>query len=436
MGRATDVTPLPPRSVVAVAHVLPADVRHHLRALSEAGLLRQVFTGYAYLPDRRLERWGHRCDAVLPTNLTRLLMKRPAMAGVRSRDVVRAILPESVRFVVDSRWSNSGAPLAAADWAKRRISLAAARCVQPNDRLVLAREFEAKEAFDAAAALDIPRVYQLPIAHYHTVDYILRRELELYPDRDFQRAYERSVASRRIERKDAELALASHVLVPSLFVKDSLLQAGVHGDRIHVVPFGAEEDWIVDTLPSKDQNLCLCVGQLSIRKGVHRLLRAWKSLRAYRTCELRLIGSMRLSRTFLAEFAGMYNYVGRLPRPSLRQHYASASCLVCPSLAEGFAVVILESLSCGTPVVASRNSGAEGFIREGEEGLLHDAQDDEQLCSALEFMLSHPDCRAEMSSCCRERMRTWTWEKYRSEFVKVVLRAAGCIEDHHTCDIC
>jgi glycosyltransferase involved in cell wall biosynthesis len=211
------------------------------------------------------------------------------------------------------------------------------------------------------------------------------------------------------------------VLVPSLFVKKSLLAAGVAEEKIHVLPFGTDEEWLGQTNPCNGSKVFLHVGQLSIRKGTHRLLRAWKQIGAYRTCELRLIGSMRLPKSYLGEFQGIYNYLGRIPRQSLKQHYSTAACFVFPALAEGFALVVLESLSCGTPVVASRNSGAEGFITEGEHGLLHDAQDDEQLCEALEWMLTHPNRREEMRAACLERARKWTWSEYRTAFLEFIV---------------
>jgi glycosyltransferase involved in cell wall biosynthesis len=319
------------------------------------------------------------------------------------------------------------------DWAKQRISTSAARSVRRGDRLVLAREFEAREVFQQAAQWGISRLYQLPTPHYATVDHVLRRELAAFPDDALMEEHNRSVAPLRIDRKKAELQLASRILVPSDFVKTSLLAAGIKADRIEVLPFGTEADWISDEMPAKSARLVLHVGQLSIRKGTHRLLRAWKKIGAYHSCELRLIGTMRLSPQFLSEFAGMYNYVGRLPRRSLREHYSTAAFFVLPALAEGFSVVILESLSCGTPVVASRNSGAEGFIREQEEGLLHDAQDDEQLCNALEWMLTNSHRRRAMSENCLQRAKNWTWRHYRAAFLRSVQELVGDADHHHGC---
>jgi glycosyltransferase involved in cell wall biosynthesis len=198
------------------------------------------------------------------------------------------------------------------------------------------------------------------------------------------------------------------------------LDAGVREEKIRVLPSGTEADWIPESRPQKNPNLYLHVGQLSIRKGTHRLLKAWKHLGAYRTCELRLIGSMRLPDEFLSDYRGIYNYLGRVPRQSLKAQYMVASCFVLPALAEGFAMVILESISCGTPIVASRNSGAEGFICDGEEGLLHDAQNDEQLCHALEEMLTQPRRCREMAQNCLQKARGWTWDHYRARFTAFI----------------
>jgi glycosyltransferase involved in cell wall biosynthesis len=419
-------------SVVAVAQVLPADVRNHLRALSECGLLREAHTGYAYNPDGWLERAGRACDSVLGTKLTNRLAKRPALEGVPYTRVNDTWVAEAFQLTLLRRTGRNRNDTALMDWRQSRLSTQAARKLHKDDRLVLAREDEALEAFQAAARLGANRLYQLPIAHYATVERVFQREMEEFPDQDLRTSRSISMAPHRVARKDEELSLANHVAVPSQFVKQSLLDVGYDESQIYLLPFGCEADWILDTPAEKNLNLFLHVGQLSIRKGTHRLLRAWKKLGAYRTCELRLIGSMYLSDKFLSDYQGVYDYIGKVPRQQLQQHYAPASCFIIPSLAEGFAVVVLESLSCGTPVVASRNSGAEGFITDGEEGLLHDAQDDEQLCEALDWMLTHPQHRIEMGRRCLNKARSWTWRDYRAAFSSYVV---GLLDGTNNCEL-
>jgi alpha-maltose-1-phosphate synthase len=411
---------IPPKSVVVLAQVLPADARNQILALSDAGVLRKIFTSFAYDPTARIERWAKHVDRVLGTQTSKLLATRPSVDGVVPTDIERSVVPEAIRLLLQSRGHAFCNPTALLDWTSRRLSLLAAKALKKDDCLVVARECEALEVFAAAARKQIGRLYQLPTAHFRTVDSVLRKEFEEYPDLAAEKSHNQSVDPRRVSRKEQELELAETIIVPSQFVKTSLINENINESKIHVLPFGAESEWIADTVPSNTGNIVLHVGQLSIRKGTHRLLKAWKTLRAYRTHELRLIGSMRLSPRFLSDYGGIYNYLGKMPRQSLKQQYMQSCCFVLPALAEGFAVVILEALSCGTPVVVSRNSGAEGFISDGNEGFLHDAQNDEQLCEALEKMLSRPVQRQAMAEQCLLKARSWTWKEYRRAFLAYV----------------
>src|SRR5262249_32761298 len=143
---------------------------------------------------------------------------------------------------------------------------------------------------------------------------------------------------------------------------------------------------------------------------------------AYRTHRLRLVGDLFLTPKFLADFQGCYEYSGWLPRHELRDCYASSAFFVLPSLAEGFAAVILEALSCGLPVLASRNTGAAGFVEHGREGLLHEAGDDDALCAGIEQMLTQPRRRVEMGRAASEKARDRTCLEHRRSFVEFLKR--------------
>ena len=141
--------------------------------------------------------------------------------------------------------------------------------------------------------------------------------------------------------------MADFVLCPSTFVKNSVPRETVARDNVQVIPFGIDlESWGIGN--GTKQPTFLYVGNVSVRKGVHRLLVAWKKLRAYRTHRLKLIGEMQLAEAFLREFRGMYDWIDRVPRDELRNRYQSAECLVFNALADGFGHVFAEAMACGT----------------------------------------------------------------------------------------
>jgi glycosyltransferase involved in cell wall biosynthesis len=252
----------------------------------------------------------------------------------------------------------------------------------------------------------------------------MRREANEFPGAASSHNWDEEYSVARNSRKDSELAAADHVLVPSRFARASLLEAGVPSSQITVIPFGCQpllRDARSAGFTSRNK-VILCVGNLSLRKGTPRLLRAWKRLGAYRTHSLRLIGSLQLAPEFFADYAGVVEHVPRLPQSDLGKHYATSYAFVMPAAAEGFAVVITEALAHGLPVVASENSGAAGFITHEKEGLLYPFEDEEELCGSLDRLLSRPEETAAMSRAAHALAVRWTWQQYRDAFLRLILK--------------
>jgi glycosyltransferase involved in cell wall biosynthesis len=81
--------------------------------------------------------------------------------------------------------------------------------------------------------------------------------------------------------------------------------------------------------------------------------------------------------------------------------YSLADVFAIPSMQDNLPNTVLESISCGTPVVGFNTGGIPDMVRDGETGLLAKQGDVNGLRTAIEGMLSNADLRQTMSRNCR-----------------------------------
>jgi glycosyltransferase involved in cell wall biosynthesis len=82
--------------------------------------------------------------------------------------------------------------------------------------------------------------------------------------------------------------------------------------------------------------------------------------------------------------------------------YSAADVFALPSLADNLPNTMLESIACGTPVVAFAAGGVPDAVRPGVTGLLAKTGDVAELRSAILELLGNDSKRAEMSANCRK----------------------------------
>ena len=85
-------------------------------------------------------------------------------------------------------------------------------------------------------------------------------------------------------------------------------------------------------------------------------------------------------------------FLGALPQAALREHYARADAMVLASSREGWANVLLESMACGTPVVASRVYGTPEVVAAPEAGILMQERTPQGVADAVNALrANYPD---------------------------------------------
>ncbi len=160
----------------------------------------------------------------------------------------------------------------------------------------------------------------------------------------------------------------------------------------------------------EDAQLIVSVGSLILPKGHQLLISAFAQVMT-KFCNLMLyiVGEGRHRRELEELIANLglrdrVFLVGNKPNEELRFWYSAAdmSCLV--SSREGWPNVLLESLSCGTPVLATRVGGVPEIISSPKLGVLVE-QDCPSIAAGLEFCLKkHWDREALVQHA---RARTW-----------------------------
>jgi glycosyltransferase involved in cell wall biosynthesis len=145
-----------------------------------------------------------------------------------------------------------------------------------------------------------------------------------------------------------------------------------------------------------DEQVVLTVARLDAReayKGYDRVVQALPSIR--KTCgpvryilagkgddEVRV---QSLARQLSVEDA--VTFAGFVADDELADHYRLADAFAMPSTGEGFGIVFLEALACGTPVLAGNRDGSVDAVDKGRLGRLVDPTDVRQIANGLVDLL-------------------------------------------------
>ena len=153
----------------------------------------------------------------------------------------------------------------------------------------------------------------------------------------------------------------------------------------------------------------LSVGHLIERKGHHIAI---NTLRELKDVKLVIIGDGPLAADLraLASEAGVADrviFTGAVKHDEMRNYYNAADALLLCSSREGMANVLLESLACGTPVVATPYWGAPEVVTAPEAGRLTTDRSSEAFVHAVHDLRdSYPDRNA-----TRRHAELFSWDE-------------------------
>lgn len=182
-------------------------------------------------------------------------------------------------------------------------------------------------------------------------------------------------------------------------LRDEMCELGMAAERITVLRNGVDLEAFVPV--PRDQArarlglegpLLLSVGYLIERKGHDLLIRALRELPGWRAVIVGH-GELRQQLGALAQNAGVADrvrFAGAVEQRELKDYYSAADALVLASSREGMANVLLESLACGTPVIATPLWGTPEVVARPEAGRLMRDRSVGALVSAVNELMRSP----------------------------------------------
>jgi glycosyltransferase involved in cell wall biosynthesis len=215
-----------------------------------------------------------------------------------------------------------------------------------------------------------------------------------------------------IEKELKEYIEADYIMVPSSFARSSFIERGVDKDKLIVVPYGVDTNRFKKIEKEDDIFRIIYVGSISIQKGIPYLLKAVSELNR-KDIELILVGKVQHEmKKILDEYRGVYKFVGRISQKELYKYYSNGSVFVQPSIHDGFSMVIIEAMSCGLPVIITKNTCGEDIVSNGKEGFVVNIRSSEEIKKKIIYMYNNPEERNIMGDAARNTSSKITWSKY------------------------
>lgn len=209
-------------------------------------------------------------------------------------------------------------------------------------------------------------------------------------------------------------------------LKDRLVELGAAEEKTKVVLHGVDLELFHppvdrDSLRAKlgmSRKSLFSVGHLIERKGHDITIKAMSQLPDF---ELYIAGDGEEEAALKQLTASLgleerVHFLGHVNQEELPDYYGAADALVLASSREGIANVLMESMACGTPVVATNIWGSPEVVNTPEAGVLIPERTPDSLAeSVLRLFSSYPD-RNET----RRYSEEFTWERTTLDHLAVL----------------
>ncbi len=231
-------------------------------------------------------------------------------------------------------------------------------------------------------------------------------------------------------------AYSNRIIAVSEAVKNFYVEnADIPADKFEVIYNGVDLDFWQKNIPSQkvivekkiklglleNDKVIAAIGRLHPQKGHEYLLRAARKI-ITRMKNLKILivgdGPMRDSLESLSERLGIKeNVVFTGKRNDIKDILYLSDISVISSIREGFSNVVLESMACGKPVVATDVGGNKEIIINGENGFIVSSGDEDALADRILTLAGNEELTKKMGLATKETVKNFSLSRmaYKTE---------------------
>jgi D-inositol-3-phosphate glycosyltransferase len=190
-------------------------------------------------------------------------------------------------------------------------------------------------------------------------------------------------------------------------------------------------------LEMDEHRTVLFVGRIEPLKGIDKLIKAMSYLQHDEPIRLMIVGGDEQSEAELDKLrrltaslgmSDLIDFAGLVNQEELPYYYNAADVCVIPSYYESFGLVVLESLACGTPVVANRVGIVESLLDYRNIGYMVDDHEPYNLAEAIARILSNSTDRLSIAETARKTVVSFSWENVARQISEQYRVMLGCWE--------
>ena len=248
------------------------------------------------------------------------------------------------------------------------------------------------------------------------------------------------------------MASADRIIAFSPHERDAMARLyGADAAKVSLVPCGVDlsvfrpldQKAVRDRLGLNGEKILLYVGRVEPLKGLDLLVETAAQMDSEDGVRVIVVGAdvngdREMDRVKLLakerDLEGQIDFVGQVDHKELPLYYNAADVCVVPSYYESFGLVALESMACGTPVVATRVGGLSTIIQHGRTGYLKPWRCPDAFANSVEMIISSDGLQQSMGTAARKHAEGMGWDTVASMmWDEYTILTGRLIDDNNKC---